>query len=76
MINIKKELEKYFETDLVYVRVGLDKETDAKRRGDICWYARQRALGAVQLAQLCGLPYEDAEQMFNEYCWRLEGLEK
>ena len=76
MMNVKKELEKYFETDLVYVRVGLDKETDAKRRGDICWYARQRALGAVQLAQLCGLPYEDAEQMFNEYCWRLEGLEK
>ena len=76
MMNVKKELEKYFETDLVYVRVGLDKETDTKRRGDICWYARQRALGAVQLAQLCGLPYEDAEQMFNEYCWRLEGLEK
>lgn len=76
MINIKKELEKYFETDLVYVRVGLDKETNAKCRSDICWYARQRALGAVQLAQLCGLPYEDAEQMFNEYCWRLEGLEK
>ena len=75
MMNVKKELEKYFETDLVYVRVGLDKETDTKRRGDICWYAIQRALGAVQLAQMLGLPFSEAEPMYENYKAILEDLQ-
>jgi len=75
MMNVKKELEKYFETDLVYVRVGLDKETDTKRRGDICWYAMQRALGAVQLAQMLGLPFNEAEPMYENYKMILEDLQ-
>ena len=72
---MKKELEKYFETDLVYVRVGLDKETDTKLRGDICWYAMQRALGAVQLAQMLGLPFNEVEPMYENYKAILEDLQ-
>ncbi len=71
---MKEKLKQFFETEKTYVKVGLLHADDAKRRNEICWYARQRALGAIDMAQMCGLPYEDAEQMFNEYCWRLEGL--
>lgn len=69
-----KELEKYFETDLVYVKVGLSKETDPKCRRDICWNAMQRALGAVQLAQMLGLSFNEAETMYENYKKTLEDL--
>lgn len=72
---MKEKLAKVFEIEFHYTEVGFKNESDRKRKAEILWYARQRGLGAVNLAQLCGLPYEDAEQMFNEYCWRLGGLE-
>lgn len=75
MMNVKQELEKYFETDLVYVRAGLDNEPDMISRGDICWYAMQRALGAVQLAQMLGLPFSEAEPMYENYKKILEDLQ-
>ena len=75
MMNVKKELEKYFETDLVYVRAGLDNEPDVISRSDICWYAMQRALGAIQLAQMLGLPFSEAEPMYENYKMILEDLQ-
>lgn len=75
MMNVKKELENYFKTDLVYVRAGLDGEQDMKQRSDICWYAMQRALGAVQLAQMLGLPFNEVEPMYENYKMILEDLQ-
>ena len=72
---MKEKLAQALEIEFHYTKVGFKNEPDRKKRTDMIWYARQRGLGAVNLAQLCGLPYEDAEQMFNEYCWRLGGLE-
>ena len=72
---MKEKLAKALEIELHYTEVGFKNETDCNRKAEILWYARQRGLGAVTLAQLCGLSSEDAEQMFEEYCWRLGGLE-
>ena len=72
---MKEKLTQFFNTDFHYVEIGVRKETDRQRISEIIWYARQRALGAADMAQLCGLSSEDAEQMFEEYCWRLGGLE-
>ena len=72
---MKEKLADFLETEKVYVKVGLDKEDDPKRRNDICWYARQRALGAVDMAQMCGLDYDTAEKMFYGYCDELERME-
>lgn len=72
---MKEKLAEFLETDFHYVQIGLDKEDDLKRRNDICWYARQRALGAMDFAQMCGLDYLEAEEMFNEYCHKLEVAE-
>lgn len=72
---MKEKLAKALEIEFHYTEVGFKNETDSNRKTEILWYARQRGLGAVTLAQLCGLSSEDAEQMFEEYCWRLEGLQ-
>ena len=72
---MKEKLTQFFDTDFHYVEVGVRKETDHQRISEMIWYARQRALGAVDMAQLCGLPYEEAERMFNEYGARLGVLE-
>ena len=72
---MKEKLKQFFETEFHYVQVGLENEDDTKRRNEICWYARQRALGAIDMAQLCGVDYLEAEAMFNEYCHKLEVVE-
>lgn len=72
---MKEKLAQALEIEFHYTKVGFKNEPDHKKRAEILWYARQRGLGAVTLAQLCGLSSEDAEQMFEEYCWRLGGLE-
>ena len=72
---MKEKLAKAFEIEFHYTEAVFKNEPDRKKRADIIRYARQRGLGAVNLAELCGLSYEEAEQMFNEYCWRLGGLE-
>ena len=64
---MKEKLAKALEIEFHYTEVGFKNETDSKRKAEILWYARQRGLGAVTLAQLCGLSSEDAEQMFEEY---------
>lgn len=71
---MKEKLKEFFETEFHYVKVGLDGETDLGQRNNICWYARQRALGAVTMAQLCGLDYNTAEKMFYEYVDCLEAM--
>ena len=71
---MKEKLAKAFEIEFHYTEVAFKNQTNSTKKAEILRYARQRGLGAVNLAQLCGLPYEDAEQMFNEYCLRLEGL--
>ena len=72
---MKEKLADFLESEKVYVKVGLDKEDDPECRNDICWNARQRALGAVEFAQLCGLDYDTAEEMFYQYCNELEVME-
>ena len=72
---MKEKLAKALEIEFHYTEVGVKNERDRNKVAEMIWYARQRGLGAVTLAQMCGLSYEDAEQMFNEYCWRLGGLE-
>ena len=72
---MKEKLADFLETEKVYVKVGLDKEDDPECRNDICWNARQKALGAVEFAQLCGLDYDTAEEMFYQYCNELEVME-
>ena len=68
---MKEKLAKALEIEFHYTEVGVKNEHDRKKRADMIWYARQRGLGAVNLAQLCGLPYEEAEELFDEYCLRL-----
>ena len=72
---MKEKLKQFFETEKTYVKAGLLLEDDTKRRNEICWYARQRALGAVDMAQMCGLDYNTAEKMFDGYCDELERME-
>lgn len=72
---MKEKLKQFFETEMHYVKVGLEGETDLGQRNNICWYARQRALGAVDMAQLCGMDFNTAEKMFGEYCNKLEEME-
>ena len=68
---MKEKLVKALEIEFHYTEVGVKNEHDRKKIDDMIWYARQRGLGAVNLAQLCGLSYEEAEELFNEYCLRL-----
>ena len=70
---MKAKLKEYFDTDFHYVEVGLKNEPDrAYRRSEIIDNALQRAIGAVDMAQLCGLDFETGEQMYEEYKARLE----
>ena len=72
---MKEKLEQFLNSEKTYLKVGLLHENDSKRRNEICWYARQRALGAVDMAQMCGLDYETAEKMYYRYCNELEEME-
>ena len=45
-----KQLEKYYEQELHYTKVGMENESDSKQRSDMAWYATQRCLGACQFA--------------------------
>ena len=71
---MKEKLIQFFDTDFRFVEIGMRKETDPKRFSEIVWYARQRAVGAVDMAQLCGLSSKEGELMFSKYCARLEAL--
>lgn len=70
---MKAKLKQFFDTDFHYVEVGLKNEPDrAYRRSEIINNALQRALGAIDMAQICGLDFEECEQMYEEYKARLE----
>lgn len=53
---MKEKLAQALEIEFHYTEVGFKNETDSNRKAEILWYARQRGLGAVNLAQLCGCP--------------------
>ena len=70
---MKAKLKQFFDTDFHYVEVGLKNEPDrAYRRSEIINNALQRALGAIDMAQICGLDFETCEMMYEEYKARLE----
>jgi hypothetical protein len=70
---MKEKLKLFFDTDFHYVEVGLKREPDrGYRRSEIINNALQRALGAIDMAQLCDMDFEECEQMYEEYKARLE----
>lgn len=70
---MKEKLKLFFDTDFHYVEVGLKSEPDrVYRRSEIINNALQRALGAIDMAQLCDMDFEECEQMYEEYKARLE----
>jgi hypothetical protein len=70
---MKEKLKLFFDTDFHYVEVGLKREPDrAYMRSEIINNALQRALGAIDMAQLCDMDFEECEQMYEEYKARLE----
>ena len=75
-MDIIKELEACFKTELTYLKVGLDKETDPKRRNEMAWYCVQRCLGATQFAEMCGADSGTVEAMFEGIKERIAILEE
>ena len=71
---MEKNLTEFFETEMAYAKVGLEHATDIIQKNNTCWYAQQRALGAVSMAQICGLDYQIAEAMFYAYVEQLDQL--
>lgn len=71
---MEEKLREFFEVEISSTAASLSKEQNIIERNNICWYAMQRGLGAVQLAQLCGMKFQDAEQMYEEYKLKLEVL--
>ena len=70
---MKEKLKLFFDTDFHYVEVVLKNEPDrVYRRNEIINNALQRALGAIDMAQICGLDFETCEQMYEEYKVKLE----
>lgn len=57
-------LKQFFETELFYTRVGLNKETDPVQRNNIAWYCVQRCLGATQFASQLGADSATVGAMF------------
>ena len=72
---MKEKLMQFLDTDFFYVKKGLEDEKDPKRRNDICWYARQRALGACEFASYLGLDSAEMSAAFYHYCDKLEEAE-
>ena len=74
---MKEKLIKFLKTDLFYVSKGLSNETDIIERSKICWYARQRALGACEFANSLGLNFTEAiEPIYTAHCEELDRMEK
>lgn len=71
---MKEKLEQFFETELHYTETGLKREKDVAYRGNIAWYAIMRGLGAITFAQMCGMSFEEAEPMFEEYKQKVEAM--
>ena len=70
-------LVEQFEVERHYVEVGLaHAPSDKSKRSNIVWYAIQRCMGMIELAQQLGLPYDTAEPMFEGFKEILYDLEK
>ena len=72
MKNIIAELEAYLETEMHYLKVALDGETDLIQRSNIAWYCMQRCLGACQFANQLGGDFGIIEPMFEFYKEKIE----
>ena len=71
---MEEKLREFFEAEISSTAASLSKEQNLVEQNNICWYALQRGLGAVQLAQMCGMNFQDAERMYEEYKMKLEVL--
>ena len=71
----KTKLQKYFGMELYYTKVHLEGEKDPIARNKICWLCLQRCLGAAQLAELMGVPYETVENLYNKQRELLQEME-
>lgn len=69
-----KQLEKYYEQELHYAKVGMENESDYLTRSDIAWYATQRCLGAGQFAQMCGVQYSEVEPLYEATRLKLQEM--
>ena len=74
MKNIVTELESYLETEMFYLKTGLEKETDPTQRDKMGWYCLQRCLGACQFANQLGADFSIIEPMFEYYKEKIEKL--
>lgn len=74
MKNIIEELEAYYETEMYYLKAGLEKETDSTQRNKIAWYCMQRCLGASQFANQLGADFSIVEPMFEYYKEKIEKM--
>ena len=72
---MKENLKRFFESEKVYLKLGLLDEDSTKRRNEICWDAWQRALGAAMMAQMCGFDYDTAKKMLCNYYDELKRME-
>ena len=70
------KLDEYFKTELRYLEIALNNETDLIQRSNICWYTLQRCLGASQFAELCGVPYSLIEAMYEGVRQKVNEMEK
>ena len=68
-MDIIKELEACFKTELTYLKIGLNNEADPKRRNEMAWYCVQRCLGVAQFANQLGGDFGIIEPM-------LEGIKE
>ena len=74
-MDIIKELEACFKTELAYLKVGLDRENDSKRRNEMAWYCVQRCLGAAQFANQLGGDFGIIEPMFESIKEKIAEME-
>ena len=69
-----KQLEKYYEQELRYAKVGIENEPNLKYKSDIAWHATQRCLGASQFVQMCGVAYEEVEPRYEAIRFQLREM--
>ena len=74
-MNIIEQLEKFYETELFYLKVALDGEPDLDRN-HLCWYSMQRCLGAAELAEMCDADEKTIETLYERTKEKIENLGK
>ena len=74
--KVIEALQEQFKMELFYANSGVQRNKDPRNVENAKWYAIQRCLGAIDLAQQLGLPYEVAEKIFQEIKEKIYKLEK